>query len=237
MPGSRSSAARRRATAPVARRFDFHSHTFLTDGDESATSMWHAAARMGHRLLAITDHVAAEDPKPLLDRLHAEARAFADGPLRTLVGVELTELPARMIADAARRARRAGAQIVIVHGETLLSPVPEGTNRAAVESGEVDVLAHPGFLTERDAETARANGTCLELSGRGVHGRTNGHVAKTALAAGAALVVDSDAHRPEQLLTYEIAHQVARGAGLTEAEARRALERAPRLLERKCRGG
>ncbi|HTW55373.1 MAG TPA: histidinol phosphate phosphatase domain-containing protein, partial [Thermoplasmata archaeon] len=176
------------------------------------------------------------DPKPLLDRLHAEARAFEDGPIRTLVGVELTELPARMIAGAARQARRAGAQIVIVHGETLLSPVPEGTNHAAVECGEVDVLAHPGFVTDGDAALAKANGTCLEISGRGVHGRTNGHVAKTALAAGADLVVDSDAHSPQQLLAYEIARQVARGAGLSEADALRALETAPQRLTRKCLG-
>ena len=231
-----AAASRRPAPPPDARRSDFHSHTYLTDGSESATSLWHAAIRLGHRLLAITDHVGYEDPAPLLARLHDEARAFERAPIVTLVGVELTELPARLIAPAARRARRAGAQIVIVHGETLLSPVPEGTNRAAVTCGEVDVLAHPGFLTDRDAERARANGVALELSGKAIHGRTNGHVAAAALRAGADLVVDSDAHAADQLLRYEVARDVARGAGLSEVQARRALEAAPRRLERKCRG-
>jgi len=219
---------------PAPRRFDFHSHTYLTDGHESATSMWLAASRLGHRVLAITDHVALDDPARILRTLAEESQAFAGGPMATLVGVELTLLPPRRIAEAARRARAAGAQIVIVHGETTAEFVPEGTNRAAVSSGVVDVLAHPGFLTERDAATAAANGTAIELSGRTLHDRTNGHVARVALAAHADLVVDSDAHDPRQLLDYELARQVARGAGLGPTDVRRALETAPTRIYRRC---
>ncbi|MGP8077325.1 MAG: histidinol phosphate phosphatase domain-containing protein [Thermoplasmata archaeon] len=217
-----------------ARRFDFHSHTYLTDGNESATSMWWAASRLGHRVLAVTDHVALEDPKPILERLFAEARAFEEGPMATLVGVELTLVPPRRIAEAARRARQAGAQIVIVHGETTAEAVPPGTNRAAVRSGEVDVLAHPGFLTEREAEMAVAHGTALELSGRSLHARTNGHVAQTALKVGADLVVDSDAHDTKQLLDYALAQTIGRGAGLNASQVRRALDEAPVRLFRRC---
>jgi len=224
-----------RGPARTARRYDFHAHTYLTDGKESATSMWWAAARLGHRVLAITDHVALEDPKPILDRLFAESRAFEDGPVATLVGVELTLVPPKRIAEAARAARAAGAQIVIVHGETSAERVPPGTNHAAVESGVIDVLAHPGLLTERDAELAVAHGTALELSGRALHGRTNGHVARIALAAGADLVVDSDAHATEQLLDFELAGTIARGAGLTSSQVRRALEGAPGRLYHRLR--
>jgi putative hydrolase len=222
-----------RVPAP-GRRFDFHSHTYLTDGTESATSMWWAASQLGHRVLAITDHVALEDPKPILDRLRGESRAFEDGSIATLIGVELTLLPPRRIAEAARRARAAGAQIVIAHGETTAERVPPGTNRAAVESGEIDVLAHPGFLTEKDAETARANGTAIELSGRALHGRTNGHVGRIALLVGADLVVDSDAHETRHLPDYDRAEIVARGAGLTPSQVRRALRDAPVRLYRRC---
>lgn len=218
------------ARTPKPRRFDFHSHTYLTDGKESATSMWWAAARLGHRVLAVTDHVALEDPRPILRRLSQEARAFEDGPVATLVGVELTLVPPSKIAAAARRARAAGAQIVIVHGETTAEQVPAGTNRAAVGSGEVDVLAHPGFLTERDADLAVAHGTAIELSGRSLHGRTNGHVARIALRAGAELVVDSDAHDTHQLLDYASAESIARGAGLTASQALRALRDSPERL-------
>jgi histidinol phosphatase-like PHP family hydrolase len=216
-----------------SRRFDFHAHTYLTDGHESATSMWWAARRLRHRVLAITDHVALEDPRPILERLSAESKAFENGPMSTLVGVELTLVPPRLLAATARSARKAGAQIVIVHGETTAEQVPAGTNRAAVESGEIDVLAHPGFLTTRDAERAAANGTALELSGRPLHGRTNGHVARTALMVGADLVVDSDAHDTDQLLDIELAETIARGAGLNTAQVQGAVTEAPARLYRR----
>ena len=214
-------------------RFDFHAHTFLTDGNASATDMWVAGDRLGHRVLAITDHVALEDPKPLLDRLHAEAKAFAEGPLLTLVGVEISMVPPRHIDAAARAARRAGAEIVIVHGETLAEPVPAGTNRAAIECREVDLLAHPGLLAPADAELAHDHGTVLELSGRPGHSLTNGLVARVALAARASVVVDSDAHRTGDLLTYERATQIARGAGLAEIPLTGALATAPEALARR----
>ena len=224
--------------APRSRRerYDFHSHTFLTDGQASATDMWFAADRRAHRVLAITDHIALEDPKPLLDRLHQEARAFEEGPMQPFVGVEVSMVPARRIADVARGARRAGAEIVIVHGETTVEPVPKGTNHAAIDCPEVDLLAHPGLLDPADAELAASHGTVLELTGRRGHSIANGHVARTALRAGATLVVDSDAHATEQLLAIEAARTVARGAGLSEAEVRRALREAPRRLVRRLGG-
>jgi len=45
-----------------------------------------------------------------------------------------------------RKARRLGAELVVVHGETLVEPVPPGTNRRAIEAG-ADILAHPGLIT------------------------------------------------------------------------------------------
>ncbi|MCI4360099.1 MAG: histidinol phosphate phosphatase domain-containing protein [Thermoplasmata archaeon] len=218
---------------PVRRRFDFHSHTFLTDGNTSATDMWSAADRLDHRLLAITDHVALDDPRALLARLHEEARAFDGGSLVTLVGVELSMVPPRHIDAAARAARKAGAEIVIVHGETLAEPVPPGTNRAAIDCREVDLLAHPGLLDPNDAALAHDHGTFLELSGRSGHSITNGHVARVALEAKAAIVVDSDAHRTADLLSLERAERIARGAGLTEIPIGDALAASPRALARK----
>ncbi len=124
-------------------RYDFHSHTFLADGNTSATGMWWEAKAVGHRALAVTDHVALDDPAPILERLRQEARAWEEEQLVTLIGVEVTLVPPDKIADVVRRAQRAGAEVVIVHGETLANPVPSGTNRAAVQLPEVDILAHP----------------------------------------------------------------------------------------------
>lgn len=211
-------------------RYDFHAHTYLTDGQLSPTDMWRHADRLLHRALALTDHVALEDPKPLLDRLHAEARAWEGSPLLTVVGVEISMVPPRRIADVARAARRAGAEIVIVHGETPVEPVPAGTNRAAIEAPEVDLLAHPGLLTEAEAELAHAHETVLELSARRGHSLANGHVAQRALAAKADLVVDSDAHHADQLVSFEFARTLAAGAGLSEQGVASAIAEAPRRL-------
>ena len=90
-------------------------------------------------------------------------------------------------------------------------------SRAALEAG-VDLLAHPGFITLDEARLAAEQGVLLELSSRGGHSLTNGHVAKMARAAGALLSVDSDAHEPEDFLSAAMAERVALGAGLSMEE-------------------
>jgi len=233
----RGAAARGRGGIPMREapreRYDFHSHTFLSDGETAATDMWTAADRLDHAALAITDHIALEDPRPLLRRLHAEARAFEGGPLLPVVGVEISMVPPRHIASVARRARRAGAEIVIVYGETLVEPVPEGTNWTAIESGEVDLLAHPGLLTEEDARRTRDQEVVLEISTRRGHSLTNGIVAQRALQAGAEMVVDSDAHRPQDLVDLAFARRVARGSGIPPERLVGILREGPRRLLRR----
>jgi putative hydrolase len=209
------------------RRADFHAHSYLTDGSTSPTDMWIDAQALDHRALALTDHLALEDPAPLLDRLHQEAEAWDGSDFRPIIGVELTKVPPRRIAETARRCRKLGAEIVIVHGETIVENVPAGTNHAAIESGEVDVLAHPGLLDPRDAALAHDQNVALEISARRGHSLANGLVARLALEAGAALVVDSDAHSPEQLVPLAQARRIAQGAGVPESELDRVLFRTP----------
>jgi len=227
---------RRQTEAPQApMRVDFHSHSFLSDGVTSPTDMWNEAEALSHRALALTDHISLEDPRPLLRRLRQEARAWEGSRFLPLVGVEITKVPPRRIAATARAARRAGAEIVIVHGETIAENVPAGTNHAAIDSGLIDVLAHPGLLESRDAELARAHGTILEISGRRRHSLANGHVVRVALAAGADLVVDSDAHTPGDLIPLPMARKVGLGAGLSPAQLERALVTTPTALVKRCR--
>jgi len=218
---------------PARRRADFHSHSFLTDGNTSPTEMWNEAEALAHRALALTDHLSLDDPRPLLDRLRREATAWEGTEFRAVVGVELTKIPPRRIADVARASRRAGAEIVIVHGETIVEHVPSGTNHAAIDSAEVDVLAHPGLLDPQDADLAHAHGVVLEISARRGHSLCNGHVVRSALAAGADLVVDSDAHGAEQLVPLETARRVAIGAGVPADRLDRVLFETPSALLRK----
>lgn len=214
---------------------DFHSHTYLSDGELSPVELIRRAAVAGYATLAITDHCGVGDLRRILSTLRADRDAVRDAwpEIEVFVGVELTHLPPAVIPQAAYQARELGAEIVNVHGETPVEPTAPGTNAAAVRSELVDLLVHPGLITEEDAAAAREHGVFLELTyGRG-HSLANGHVAKTALAVGGSLLVNSDGHLPTGLLSPEMARRIARGAGLTDEQAEQALQRNPeRLIER-----
>ena len=211
--------------------FDFHTHTFLSDGVLSPIELMRRAASNGYTAMAVTDHAGINDQERVLDILVKEcAEATENMGLTVVPGVELTHVPPHRIAEAARRAKANGARIVLVHGETIKEPVAKGTNRAALECPDVDILVHPGMITEEEADIARQAGIYLELSARAGHSLTNGHVARTAMAVGASLVVDSDSHAPGDLLTEELARQIVIGAGLTEEEFAAVLETNPMAL-------
>jgi histidinol phosphatase-like PHP family hydrolase len=127
-----------------------------------------------------------------------------------------------------------GAQIIVCHGETLVEPVAPGTNRAALQA-DIDILSHPGLLTAEETQLAAQRGICLELSARKGHSLSNGHVARTALAHGARLVVNSDAHSPGDLVPLEMARKVALGAGLSEEQFEQCRRNAEELVERVLR--
>ena len=208
--------------------FDFHTHTFLSDGVLAPVELIRRAIRAGYRAMAITDHVGPGNMEFVLKTLAADCEmANKRWDILALPGVEITHTPAEDIDRLARECRRLGAAVVNVHGETITEPVVEGTNLAAVSSSDVDILAHPGLITPEEARIAAANGVFLEVSARKGHGLANGHVVKTALDAGARLVLDSDAHAPEDLLTREWAMGVAQGAGLDVESAAALLDRAP----------
>ncbi len=186
---------------------------------------------MGYRGIALTDHVGTGS----LDRLVAEivedcrvAREHWD--IMAIPGVELTHLPARAIGRAARRAKELGAWIVVVHGETIVEPVEKGTNMAAVQSPDVDILAHPGLITAEEAGLAARNGVFIEISARKGHSLTNGHVVRTALATGCRMLLDSDAHSSSDLLTPELATAILLGSGLEQKEAGEVMTANPALL-------
>ena len=214
--------------------YDFHTHTVLSDGGLSAVELARRAIVNGYEALAITDHAAMGSLERILRELTMECDLIQEQwGLIALPGVELTHVPAAAIGDAAARAKELGAKIVIVHGETPVEPVEPGTNRAALLSPHVDLVAHPGLLTPEDAALAAERGTFLEVSARRGHSIGNGHVVRVAMQAGAALVVDSDAHEPEDLLTEVFAETVALGAGVDKALVGEVLRRNPHALLRK----
>ena len=194
---------------------DFHTHTFLSDGVLSPMEQARRAVVNGYQTLGLTDHMGVGGVASLLEALRRDREIIErHWPIKVIVGVELTHVPAEAIHEAAAHARSAGAEIVVVHGETPVEPVPEGTNHASIACGLVDVLAHPGFLTEDDARLAAANDVFLEITSRRGHSLTNGHVARMAIEAGARMIVNSDSHEPSDLLRPEFQRAVALGAGI-----------------------
>ena len=208
--------------------YDFHTHTFLSDGVLSPIELIRRAHHIGYQAFAITDHVGPGNMEFVLKTLIKDCEmASSRLDILALPGVEITHTPKGDIDRLAMEARELGARVVNVHGETIVEPVEPGTNLAAVSSTNVDILAHPGLITAEEVQIATKNGVYLELSARKGHGFANGHVARMAREAGARMVLDSDAHEPGDLLTPEIAIKVAVGAGLKEIEARSILDDEP----------
>jgi histidinol phosphatase-like PHP family hydrolase len=211
---------------------DLHTHTFASDGVLCPAELARRAEAAGHAPIAFTDHADASN----LERLVRETVMFVRETqpylrIRVVAGIELTHVPPGQVADLVRRARRFGAALVVMHGETICEPVAPGTNRAAIEAG-VDILAHPGLITEEEARLAASKGVLLEVSARCSHGMANGHVVAVARAAGAALVIDSDAHDPSDILENGWRRRVALGAGLADADIERIDRAMAALVER-----
>ncbi len=200
----------------INKRIDLHTHSLFSDGELLPSELARRAYVLNHEAIAITDHVDASNIDCVKKIKNAILDIKDNWDIEVIQGAEITHAPAEVIGKLASKARKLGAQIVVVHGETLVEPVIEGTNLAAVNCPEVDILAHPGLITLEEAEIARENDVALEISTRKGHSLGNGHVAKVAMEVGADLVVDTDTHTPEDLITYETAYRIAKGAGLPE---------------------
>ncbi|HYA02884.1 MAG TPA: histidinol phosphate phosphatase domain-containing protein [Syntrophobacteria bacterium] len=207
---------------------DLHTHTLFSDGE-----LVRRAESAGYRFMAVTDHADRSNLDPIIPRLvRAVAEINRHNRVQTLAGIELTHAPPATIGPLATEARRLGASIVVVHGETVVEPVTLGTNRAALEA-DIDIPAHPGLLNEEEAALAARRGILLEISGRKGHSFTNGHVARMAQKTGTGLVLNSDAHGPGDLLSRETARRIVLGAGLDDAAFAAMIHISQALVERR----
>lgn len=218
-------------------RVDLHTHTLLSDGELLPIELARRALVKGTKHLAFTDHVSLSNMERVIAEGRRDAELAEEWGMKVLTGVEITHVPARRIDEVVSKARRLGAELVVVHGETISEPVERGTNLAAVSNPEVDILAHPGLITLEEAQMARDNGVALEITSRGSHCKTNGHVALMAQQAGALVVVNTDAHAPGDLIDLDTATRIALGAGLTREQTDRALIETPKaIVKRRWRG-
>jgi len=194
---------------------DLHTHSILSDGELLPSELARRAYVKGYRIIGISDHADSSNMDFVISamlKLREEMEYYSN--ITVLPGIELTHVPKGLIGELTARARRLGALYVVVHGETLVEPVEEGTNHEAIMAG-VDILAHPGLILEEDVQLAKERGVLLEISARKGHSLSNGHVARLATRLGASLIYDTDSHSPSDLTTEEEARRIVLGAGLS----------------------
>jgi len=218
----------------LGERVEFHTHTLFSDGELLPTELARRARVMDTKLITFTDHVDATNLEFVLGNL-LKIREDEIKGIEILIGVELTHIPPSHICTMAKRAKELGAEVVVVHGETLVEPVENGTNKAAVECEYVDILAHPGLITQKEVKLAEKNDIFLEISARKGHCLSNGHVAKLALEVGAKLLVNTDAHSPEDLISQEFAYKVAKASGLEHKAAVKVVKENPEEFIRRVK--
>ena len=216
---------------------DLHTHTFFSDGELVPSELARRAFLKGYKVLGISDHADSSNIEFLISAMLKLRENVGHYRHITIVpGVELTHVPKDAIKDLTREARKIGARFVVVHGETIVEPVEEGTNRAAIEAG-VEILAHPGLITEEDVLLAKEKGVLLEITAKRGHSLTNGHVARLAQKVGARLIYSTDAHAPADLLPEEMARKVVVGAGLLPEDFSIMQKNAFELVERIMEAG
>jgi histidinol phosphatase-like PHP family hydrolase len=182
--------------------------------------------------LAITDHVDHSNIDFILPRIiKVCSKIMEDGKIKVFPGVEITHVAPAQIAGMADEARKLGAKIVLVHGETIVEPVPAGTNLAALKSA-IDILAHPGLLTEEEARLAAVRKIFLEITTRRGHSFSNGHVAQMARKFKANLILNNDAHAPADFASSKMATNIARGAGLNDDEISVMFENSQKIVQK-----
>ncbi|MEK6645538.1 MAG: histidinol phosphate phosphatase domain-containing protein [Candidatus Firestonebacteria bacterium] len=211
---------------------DFHSHTVFSDGALLPSELARRADILGYKVLGITDHVDVSNFSivvPAIIKFCSNYQKYFG--MKLIPGAEITHVPPQAIQKLAKEIRNLGAKIILVHGETIVEPVAKGTNICALQS-DINILAHPGLITEEEVKLAKKKNIFLEISGKAGHSLTNGHVAKLAKKIGANLSFGSDTHSPSNLVTKLSLHNIFIGAGLSKNEIKKIFSNMQKLIKR-----
>ncbi len=211
---------------------DLHTHSFFSDGALIPSELVRRAEFVGYSCIAITDHVDISNIETVVPAIANVCRSLY-GKLDTVAipGAEISYVPPCDIKAIVRRARKLGAFVVGVHGETIAEYVAQGTNAAALDS-DIDFLAHPGLLTLEQAKLAAEKKILLEITTRKGHSLTNGLIARLAEESGASLIINNDAHQPADLLPENKLANVALGSGMSMERFEEARQNAYNILQK-----
>jgi DNA polymerase (family 10) len=210
-------------------RGDLHVHTDWSDGNNTIDEMVEGAAAEGHEYVAITDHatgpgmvggVGVEDDD-LREQVGAVRKAAEAADIAVFAGVE-ANLDAEGGLSVAEDVL-ADLDLVVASPHSGLGG--DGTDRlvAAAEHPAVDVIGHPTgrYINQRPgmdvdvdrlAVAAAEHDTALEVNANPRRLDLGDTAVRTAIDAGATIVVNTDAHRPSNyaLRRYGV-HTARRG--------------------------
>jgi len=212
---------------PDALRGDLHVHTDWSDGANSIAEIVAGAAEFGHDYVAITDHatgpgmvggVGVPDEK-LREQLDAVRAVAADVDIEVFTGVE-----ANIAADGTVSV---ADDLLAEMDFTVASPHAgldgDGTERliTAAQHSHVDAIGHPtgrslnqrrGLTVDIDrlAGVAADAGTALEINADPSRLDLDGGAVKTAIEAGATIVINTDAHSPSAFAHQRYGAHIAR---------------------------
>jgi DNA polymerase (family 10) len=199
-------------------RGDLQVHTTDSDGRDSLEAMADAALAMGYEYLAITDHTPSLRIAGGLDRagfrrqmkridaLNARLRG-----LTLLKGAEVDILADGSLDLDDATLGELDLVVVALHSRLDLAEAPQTARIVrALQHRSVDILAHPTgrLLGERHGATfdhdtvfrvAADHGVLLEINAQPQRLDLDDVAARAALAHGATLVVDTDAHSTAEL--------------------------------------
>ncbi len=193
--------------------YDLHTHSTFSDGVLIPAELIRRAESNGYKGIAITDHADFSNFEIIIENQMKLKKEYSSIQFKLLIGIEITHVVPEKIDLLAKLAKNKGSDLVVVHGETIVEPVAKGTNKAALESNFVDILAHPGLISEEDVKLAVKRNKFLELTTRKGHSLTNGHVLKLSKKYGAKLLLNNDAHAPNDFVKKELAEKIVIGAG------------------------
>ncbi|MDP3041806.1 MAG: histidinol phosphate phosphatase domain-containing protein [Candidatus Omnitrophota bacterium] len=213
--------------------YNLHAHTFLSDGALLPSEVAVRYLDKGYTVIAITDHADYSNIKQIAKSVVEFCRRWPkNSGIKVLPGIELTHLPPEQFKPLASLARKEGIKIIIAHGETPVEPVAKDTNRLSLLA-DIDILAHPGLISDSDTQLASQRGIFLEITSRRGHNQANAHVIKQARKFGAKLILNNDSHTPEDIITPEQLIQVGLDSGLTPGEIDTVYEDVKKFLNKK----
>ena len=197
---------------------DLHTHSDWSDGSYTIAEMVEGAADRGYAYHAVTDHAAGPgifgntglDEAAIEAQAETVAEVAADADIEVLHGIE-----ANIDADGAITTddeTLAELDLVVASPHSALdADADAATDRLvrAVEHPHVDVLGHPTgrIINSREgiapdfeavAEAAAAAGTAIEVNANPARLDASGGAVRAAIAAGATIAINTDAHSPRE---------------------------------------